>query len=144
MASDYSAVFQLVSDLIRKEKISCILIGGFAVNFHKVSRNTGDVDFLITKQDFDKVSDYISKAGFKKFSQHENFVQFESTGVGIVGVDFMFVDQSTFENIREEGQKFRMGKYEFIVPSLNHMIALKLHAMIFPRKSGHNEEMVLV
>lgn len=127
--NDYSSIFRLVSDLMRREKIFCVLIGGFAVNFHKVSRYTADVDFLITKEDFDKIAEYISRAGFKKLSPHENFAQFKSLGIGSIGVDFMFVDPQTFNKIKEEGQKLKLGKKEFVVPSLNHLIALKLHSM---------------
>jgi hypothetical protein len=119
---------------MRKEKTSCILIGGFAVNFHKVSRTTADVDFLITKQDFDKISDDLNGAGYKELSRHENFAHFQSPRAGLVGVDFMFVDQATFEKIRQEGQKIRVGKNEFVVPSLLHLIALKLHSMKFNLK----------
>ena len=124
MVSDYSSVFQIVSALMRQEKSSCVLIGGFAVNFHKVSRATVDVDFLITKQDFDKISGSLITAGYKKLSGHENFAHFESPKIGLVGVDFMFVDQVTFEKIKQGGQKFRVGKNKFVVPSLNHLFEI--------------------
>ncbi len=45
------SVFHLMSGLTREEGISCILIGGFAVNYYKVTRQTADVDFLITEVD---------------------------------------------------------------------------------------------
>lgn len=129
--NDYSSVFQLVSNLMHKEKASCILIGGFAVNFYKVSRNTADVDFLITKEDFYKISGLLASEGFKPLSAHENFAHFQSPGSGLIGIDFMFVDQDTFVKIKQEGQRFKVGKNEFIVPSLNHLMALKLHSMKF-------------
>ncbi len=129
--NDYSSIFQLVSNLMLKEKVSCILIGGFAVNFYKVSRNTADVDFLITKEDFDKIAGILIHEGFKQLSSHENFAHFQDSGMGSIGVDFMFVDRETFEKMQQEGQRFKVGKNEFIVPSLNHLIALKLHSMKF-------------
>ena len=134
MMKDYASVFQLISDLIRQERISCVLIGGFAVNFHKVTRTTVDIDFLITKQDFTKISNYLTRAGYKEVAGHEHFAHFQNAGVGFVGVDFMFVDQPTFEKFKQEGQKFKVGKNEFVVPSLNHLIALKLHSMKFNLK----------
>ena len=132
--SDYSSIFQLISNLMNEEKTSCVLIGGFAVNFHKVSRATADVDFLITKEDFNKISGFLIKAGFKELSAHENFAHFESSRLGSVGVDFMFVDQEVFGKIKEDGQRFKIGKNAFVVPSLNHLIALKLHSMKFNLK----------
>ncbi len=129
--SDYSTVFQLVSNLMRKQDASCILIGGFAINFYKVSRATADVDFLITKEDFEKILQDLFDKGFKQLSRQENFVHLQSSGLGSIGVDFMFVDHETFAKIAEEGQKLKIGKNEFIVPSLSHLIALKLHSMKF-------------
>ena len=116
---------------MRQRKVSCILIGGFAVNFYKVSRATADVDFLITKSDYDKISDYLINEGFRLVSEHENFSHFQGAGPGLIGADFMFVDEETFGKIKQEGQKLKVGKNEFVVPSLNHLIALKLHSMKF-------------
>jgi hypothetical protein len=48
-------VFHLMSDLTEKEGVSCILIGGFAVNYYKVTRQTAAVDFLIAKDDFKNI-----------------------------------------------------------------------------------------
>ena len=45
----YQTVFHLISDIINKSGISCILIGGFAVNYYNVTRMTADIDFLIVK-----------------------------------------------------------------------------------------------
>ena len=116
---------------MRTHKASCILIGGFAVNFYKVSRATADVDFLITKEDFDRICGVLLDEGFKQLSHQENFAHFQSSGLGLIGVDFMFVDPETFSKIEEGGQRFKIGKNEFIVPSLSHLIALKLHSMKF-------------
>ena len=116
---------------MRTQNASCILIGGFAVNFYKVSRATADVDFLITKEDFDKICGVLLAEGFKQLSKQENFAHFQSSGLGLIGVDFMFVDRETFAKIEEEGQKLKIGKTEFMVPSLSRLIALKLHSMKF-------------
>ncbi len=127
--SDYSSVFQLISDLIRKERISCILIGGYAVNYYKVSRQTGDVDFLITKEDFERISPILKDAGYQQERLQDNFAQFKSTKLSLMDVDFMFVDQTTFDKIRKEAVSCKIGKLEFVLPSLDHLIALKLHSV---------------
>ena len=43
------SVFHLISDATESEGVSCVLIGGFAINHYRVTRQTADVDFLITK-----------------------------------------------------------------------------------------------
>ena len=89
------SVFHLISDVTTKEGVTCILIGGFAINYYKVTRQTADVDFLITKEDFDKIIVLLEDAGYKKDLLQENFVQLKSTQVSLLDVDFMFVDQDT-------------------------------------------------
>jgi hypothetical protein len=43
---NYPTVFHLISAVSKKTGVFCILIGGFAVNYYKVTRQTADVDFL--------------------------------------------------------------------------------------------------
>jgi len=123
------SVFHFISDLTRQEGASCVLIGGFAINYYRVTRQTADVDFLITREDFDKILGPLEKAGYKKALLEENFAQFQSSKVSLLDVDFMFVDQETFKKIMRCGEKFKIVGQTFIVPSLQHLIALKLHSI---------------
>ena len=99
MAVKEQSVFHLISELTHQAGVSCILIGGFAVNHYKVARQTADVDFLITKEDFDKISNFLEEAGYKQTLLQENFVQLESTRASLMDVDFMFIDRETFEKV---------------------------------------------
>lgn len=48
---DDRSVFHLISDFTNEQHVSCVLIGGFAINHYRVTRQTADVDFLITEID---------------------------------------------------------------------------------------------
>jgi len=124
-----ASVFDLVSGAATAEGVRCILIGGFAVNFYKVTRQTTDVDFLIAKEDFERMLPRLEAAGYGRFSSHENFVQLTNARQSLWDIDFMFVDMETIAKIENEGQRIHIAKNEFTVPSLNHLIALKLHAI---------------
>ena len=123
------SVFHLISDITDKKRISCVLIGGFAVNHYRVTRQTADIDFLITKKDFEKIDGLLEKAGYRPISSQENFIQFKSTSISPLDVDFMIVDQDVINKITNEGRELTIAGHRFIVPSLNHLIALKLHSM---------------
>ncbi len=123
------SVFHLISDVTHEQGVSCVLIGGFAINHYKVTRQTADVDFLITKEDFDKIAGLLEKAGYKKALLQENFAQLQSNRLSLLDVDFMFVDHGTLEKILKEGERFKIVGQTFIVPSLYHLIALKLHSI---------------
>lgn len=123
------SVFHLISDFTHEQGASCVLIGGFAINHYRVTRQTADVDFLITKEDFNKIVGLLENAGYKKTLLQENFVQLQSNRLSLLDVDFMFVDQDTLEKIISEGQKLKIVGQTFMVPSLYHLIALKLHSI---------------
>jgi hypothetical protein len=128
------SAFSLISDLIQKTGISCILIGGFAVNFYKVTRQTADIDFLITKEDFNKISAFLAEAGYETISSQDAFSQLQSNQASLMDVDFMFVDDDTLAQIKKAGREIEISGKFFFIPSLDHLIALKLHAIRYNYK----------
>lgn len=133
-SAEYSNVFHLVADITRKQKVSICLIGGFAVNYYKVSRHTADVDFLITEEDFKEILDTLEKSGYKQDFIQKVFVRFKSNNLSLLDIDFMFVDKGTLDKIIESGKEITITKEKFIIPSLEHLIALKIHALKYNYK----------
>lgn len=126
----YKSVFHLLSDISKKARISLVLIGGFAVNYYKYTRQTADVDFLITNEDFQKILVLLESAGYRVDYSREVFARLISTKSSLLmDIDFMFVDGETLAKIIKDSQKTSIGGCEFRVPSLEHLIALKLHAV---------------
>lgn len=131
----YQGVFHLLSDISKKTGISFVLIGGYAVNYYKYARQTVDVDFLINKQDFPKILDLLESAGYKIDYKQEVFVRLISDKRPfLMDIDFMFVDQETLDQIIKDSQKIDIVGCGFRVPSLEHLIALKLHAVKYNLK----------
>lgn len=125
----YRSALHLISDICKKAGISCALIGGFAVNYYGFSRQTADLDFLITEEDFKKISALLEGAGYKKDFSQEVFVRLKGSKLYLMDIDFMFVDKDTLDKIIREGKEITIAKNKFIVPSLNNLIALKLHSL---------------
>ncbi|MBI3990830.1 MAG: nucleotidyltransferase [Candidatus Omnitrophica bacterium] len=127
-------IFHLFSDISKKSGISCVLVGGFAVNYYKVTRQTADVDFLIAKEDFEKISGLLEKAGYKKDCIHEVFIKLKNEKPYLMDIDFMLADKETLVKIIKDGERVSIAGEEFIVPSLNNLIALKLHSIKYNPK----------
>jgi hypothetical protein len=125
----YSTVFHLISAICEKTGIACVLIGGFAVNYYKYTRQTVDVDFLITNEDFEKILHLLKKAGYKQDYTQKFFTRFKSNKLHLMDIDFMFVDKETLGKIISTGKKIDIAERKFIVPSLFNLIALKLHSI---------------
>jgi len=125
----YPTVFHLVSAEFEKAKIPFILIGGFAVNAYKVSRNTNDIDFLIIDRDYTKVREIMERNGYDKKEENEVFARYHASDLRFIDIDFMFVDFQTFEKFLKESMELELAGKSYHVPSLFHLIALKLHAL---------------
>lgn len=125
----YRSAFHLISDLVKKAGITCVLIGGFAVNYYKFSRQSADVDFLITEEDFNKIEDYLGQSGYTKESSQKVFVRLKSKSLDLMDIDFMFVDKETLGKITADAKEVVIAKHKFLIPSLINLIALKLHSL---------------
>ena len=125
----YPTIFHLISSIVDEAKVCCVLIVGFAVNYYKVTRQTADIDFLITKGDFEKILSSLEKEGFIQDYTQEVFARLKCNRANLMDLDFMFVDKETLDKIIKEGRQISIAGQKFIVPSLNHLIALKLHAI---------------
>lgn len=126
---DYHSAFHLISDTINKTGVSCVLIGGFAVNYYKFSRQTADIDFLITEEDFNKIQTFLEDAGYTKEFKQKVFVRFKSNKLYLMDMDFMFVDKETLDKIMRDAKEVIIVRHKFTVPSLMNLIALKLHSL---------------
>lgn len=78
MPMKYPTVFHLVSNALQRAAVYCVLIGGFAVNYYKVTRQSADVDFLITQDGFKKISSFLIEEGYKIDYSQEVFARLKS------------------------------------------------------------------
>lgn len=125
----HPTVFDLFSDIFKKADIKCVLIGGFAVNHYKVTRDTIDVDFLCTKESYNKINNLLNEEGYIIKRIEENFVQLRNERNLLMDVDFMFVSQETLDKIEGAGVLVSIAGKKFKIPSLLHLIALKFHSI---------------
>jgi len=130
----YPTIFHLISSVCSSRNISLCLIGGFAVNYYKVTRQTADVDFLNTKNEYDKILSLLEEEGFKQDYSQEVFARLTTEKSYLMDLDFMFVDKETLDKIIREGNQISIAGRKFIVPCLLHLIALKLHAIKYNPK----------
>jgi predicted nucleotidyltransferase len=119
----------LVSDIFSRLGIKGLLIGGFAVNFYKVSRQTADVDFIVDEDDIKKISAFLEEKGFAKTREEKAFICFRANKTYLMDADFMIADRQTIDGLVKSGKQVSIGGEKFLVPSLNHLIALKLHSV---------------
>ncbi len=105
-----------------------LLIGGHAVAAHGHTRATFDVDFLVCQSDRIAWLEKLARSGLKLTSETTAFAQFTQKENGD-GLDLMFVNQPTFDSLRANSLEKDFGEFQARIPSLDHLLALKLHAL---------------
>ncbi len=125
----YPTVFDLIACEFKKAGIEHVLVGGFAVNAHHVTRQTMDVDLMIAVDDLEKASAALSAAGYRKGPENSVVTRFKGDGKLLLDIDLILVEPSTFHKILSRGQEVSIAGRFFKVPSLEHLIAMKFHAL---------------
>ena len=78
--------FDLVSEAGRKTNVPAILIGGFAVNYHGVMRQTQDVDFLVEAEASEKVHKALLDLGYQCIYRSDDAANYVRAAEGLRAV----------------------------------------------------------
>lgn len=108
--------------------VDCILIGGFAVNYHGYTRNTLDVDFMIVAQQFGIVRKIMKQSGFTNITTNKNVAFFNSPGSPL-RVDFLSVDGDTMRKLLVNAIIANVHGFQVKVPALMDLIAMKIFSL---------------
>ena len=139
---NYSTVFDLIADVFGKADISYVLAGGFAVNAHHVTRQTLDVDLLIATDDLGKASSALQAAGYQKGLESPVVARFKGDGKLFLDIDLMPIDPGTIQKILKRSQKLTIAGHSFPVLSLEHLIAMKFHAIKNDPESRESKDLL--
>lgn len=111
------------------KKVLFLLIGGHALNFHGLSRQTGDIDLLVKVEDKTWWTELLNRLRYSASQDDNRFARFRSANLGDWPIDLMFVDNSTFEKLHASSSKGGVSIGEVQVVSAEHLVTLKLHAL---------------
>jgi len=123
------SLFHQINEAARQRPVSYLVIGGLAVNFHGCSRDTADLDLLIDRDTRDAWLSMLGELGYSVFHDGGAFIQMSAPEAGAWPVDLMLVRESTFRPMLENAREVEMYGVHLKIPSLEHLIALKLHAL---------------
>jgi hypothetical protein len=112
----------------RAPALRFLVIGGYAVAAHGHTRATFDVDFLARQADKSEWFSRLVASGLELFAESRGFAQFGRKAAG-EALDLMFVEDESFERFWESAVQTGFGPAHARVPSLDHLLALKLHAL---------------
>ena len=94
-----------------------------------VSRQTFDVAMLITHSQKQLMESSLLEAGYTAIAETRSFVRYRCENVYLMDIDVLLVDSCTLDKMLTESTAVSVDDVDLRVPSLAHLIALKLHAV---------------
>ncbi len=114
-----------------------LVIGGNAVIAYGYQRQTLDIDLFVREKDRRAWDSLILPLGYWPRHIHAVFHMYHPTRAGLPPVDLMLVDDTTFAKFSADAAPSTLEKTPVLIPSLPHLIALKLHALKFGGEHRH-------
>lgn len=127
--------FATIHEEAARRHLRFLVIGGLAVNHYGYSRDTSDLDFFISQNDRSQWIELLKHFGYSDHNDGGNFIQFNPPAQNAWPVDLMLVQEKTFAAMLTACQPADLFGVKTRVPSLEHLIALKLHALKNTRMS---------
>lgn len=122
-------IFETLEEISAKDGLAYLVIGGHAVSAYGYARVTGDLDILVTRNDRERWLASLEKRGFKLVHDGDVFLQTTPPKGCQWPLDLMLVNERSFGEFLGGSRVVEHGDNRLRVPSLNHLIALKLHAL---------------
>jgi len=113
----------------RARGLPFVVIGGHAVAAHGYGRQTLDLDLLVRDGDRPAWLELLLGLGYHVFHADPAFVQLAAPTAAHWPVDLLSVDDPTFAGVVAEAREVDIGGQRVSIPSLEHLLALKLHAL---------------
>jgi hypothetical protein len=138
---DFKKTLELILKDFSQNNIRYSLIGGFALGLFGISRTTVDLDFLVHKDDVDKIDKIMKDYQYECVYKTENVSQYVSP-VKIFGeIDFIFAKGKISIGIIDRAVSMSIfdGKMIIKVARPEDIIGLKIQALVNNPKRELNE-----
>ena len=128
---DFKLVIDKLLTAFQDEDIRYALIGGFALGALGITRATVDIDFLVHRDDLDKVHTIMTGLGYDRAFHTDNVSQYLSADNLFGEVDFLhaFREISVGMLQRAENKKIFGGTISIKVLKIEDLIGLKVQAI---------------
>jgi len=122
-------LFESLNTEAKRRNLRCVVIGGLAVNLYGHSRETGDLDLLVLADARQEWLQFFTGLGYSIYQDGGVFIQLTPPVDGAWPVDLMLVQSTTFTMIMTDAVETDLYGYRMLIPSLEHLLALKIHAL---------------
>ena len=128
---NFAVVLETLARELDRLKVRYAAIGGFALGILGVPRVTMDLDFLVHRDDLDKLHDVLTNVGYKRVFYTENVSQYRHDDDTWGSVDFIHGFRAISLTMLDRAKSYPAfgGKYTVKVVDPEDVIGLKVQAM---------------
>lgn len=123
------SLFEQLNREAARSGLRFIVIGGHAVIQHGYQRGTEDADILVNKEDRALWQRIIESLGYQLQRDGGTFLQYGAPEATSWDLDVMLVPPDTFQGLLAGGLNAEFEGAAVVIPSLQHLFALKIHAL---------------
>jgi hypothetical protein len=129
------AEFAEVVSSLRGGGLRFLLVGGLSLLAHHVERATGDIDFVCPKESRELAASVMQGLGYSVTNENADlYTRYHQADRRVV--DFIYVNPSTFSQLEEASVETEVSRVPVRVPSLDHLLAMKLFSVGQSSKRG--------
>jgi len=128
---DFKTVTSNLITALEQAHVSYALIGGFAVSLWGYQRATVDMDFLVNRNDMEKVRQIVEEQGYRCIHTSENVTQFKSEDKNQGKLDFLHAFRPASLSMLERAASKTIFDGDHAIPVIlpEDLIGLKVQAI---------------
>lgn len=127
---DFVSVFKFLLDEFKKNNLRFALIGGFAMHAAGYIRATQDIDFIVPKDDADKLKKIMRGFGYELVHESEDVANYVGRIEGLGQVDFLYANRQYANTMLERALEKDVldGQFKIKVILPEDLIGLKVQS----------------
>lgn len=123
-----------------EDELPFLIIGGNAVIAYGYPRMTRDIDLLVREEDRREWDALILALDYSSHHVGRVFQMYNPNARHMPPLDLMLVERDTFAKLADGARLVTMENAAVRIPSLGHLIALKLHALRQGDRERHTRD----
>jgi hypothetical protein len=129
---DFERVLKALLVEFRRHKIRYAAIGGFALGVLGYSRATMDLDFLVHRDDLEKLHERLTALGYERLMATENVSHYQHRVEAWGGIDFVHAFRKVSLSMLARARNYKVfgGKQTLRAAGPEDVIGLKVQAMV--------------
>jgi hypothetical protein len=126
---EFARVLEPIAAFLDAHSLRWAVVGGLAMQAYGLSRATQDIDLAVEASARSSIVSFMESLGYETLHASEAFSNHLHSDQRLGRVDFLYIDAQTADRLFATSRRVAgMDERSFVVPTPEHIIAMKVHA----------------